>query len=132
MRDGEVVIVDYDYAGVGDRFFDLGNLAINNGMSEDAQRRLLERYFVEVRPVHVARQALMRIMSDFREAMWGVVQQAISELDFDYVGYADKHFARCLASIGDERFGAWVHDAAEDAFGDPGDHRLVGDTADQT
>jgi thiamine kinase-like enzyme len=113
MRDGRVLIVDYDYAGVGDRFFDLGNLAINNGMSEDAQRRLLERYFGEVRPVHLARQALMRVMSDFREAMWGVVQQGISALDFDYVAYADKHFARCLRSIDDPRFGAWVRDAAD-------------------
>ena len=26
----------------------------------------------------------MRFMSDFREAMWGVVQQAVSELDFDF------------------------------------------------
>ena len=113
MRDGRVVIVDYDYAGVGDRFFDLGNLAINNGMSEDAQRRLLERYFGGVRPVHIARQALMRVMSDFREAMWGVVQQGISDLEFDYVDYADRHFARCLRSIGDERFGGWVRDAAD-------------------
>ena len=30
----------------------------------------------------------MRIMSDFREAMWGVVQTAISEIDFDFAGYA--------------------------------------------
>ena len=36
----------------------------------------------------------MRIMSDFREAMWGVVQAAISELDFDFAGYADEHFER--------------------------------------
>ena len=26
----------------------------------------------------------MRFMSDFREAMWGVVQTAVSELDFDF------------------------------------------------
>jgi hypothetical protein len=38
----------------------------------------------------------MRFMSDFREAMWGVVQQAISTLDFDFAGYADRHFARAL------------------------------------
>jgi thiamine kinase-like enzyme len=113
MRDGRVVIVDYDYAGVGDRFFDLANLAINNGMPEDAQARLLERYFGEVRPAHVARQSLMRVISDFREAMWGVVQQGISALDFDYVAYADTHFARCLRSIDDARFGAWVRDAAD-------------------
>ena len=36
----------------------------------------------------------MRIMSDFREAMWGVVQAAVSELDFDFAGYADEHFER--------------------------------------
>jgi thiamine kinase-like enzyme len=113
MRDGHVIIVDYDYAGTGDRFFDLGNLAINNGMSEDAQGRLLERYFGGVRQVHVARQSLMRVMSDFREAMWGVVQQGISDLDFDYVEYAHRHFVRCLGSIDDHRFGRWLRDATD-------------------
>ena len=33
-------------------------------------------------------------MSDFREAMWGVVQSAVSELDFDFADYAAKHFER--------------------------------------
>jgi hypothetical protein len=33
-------------------------------------------------------------MSDFREAMWGVVQTAISHLDFDFATYASEHFAR--------------------------------------
>ena len=36
----------------------------------------------------------MRFMSDFREAMWGVVQQALSDLDFDFRGYAEEHFDR--------------------------------------
>jgi hypothetical protein len=36
----------------------------------------------------------MRFMSDFREAMWGVVQQGISELDFDFRAYAGEHFER--------------------------------------
>ena len=40
----------------------------------------------------------MRIMSDFREAMWGVVQQAISKLDEDFEAYADRHFARLLSN----------------------------------
>jgi thiamine kinase-like enzyme len=100
---------------MGDLFFDLGNFSINNGISERAQERLLELYFGAVRPTGRARLKLMRVMSDFREAMWGVVQQGISTLDFDYVGYADRHFARCLESAGDERFGAWL----EDARGEP-------------
>ena len=105
-----VVIVDYEYAGMGDRFFDLGNFSINNGISEEAQERLLEQYFGRATPANRARLKLMRIMSDFREAMWGVVQQGISTLDFDYVDYADRHFARCLQGAGDERFGAWLRD----------------------
>jgi len=110
--DSRVVIVDYEYAGMGDPFFDLGNFSINNGISEDAQMALLELYFGEVTPAATARLKLMRIMSDFREAMWGVVQQGISTLDFDYVDYADRHFARCLESADDERFGTWLADAA--------------------
>jgi hypothetical protein len=51
-------------------------------------------------------------MSDFREAMWGVVQQAISTLDFDYVDYADRHFARCLSNASDDRFVGWLRAAA--------------------
>jgi thiamine kinase-like enzyme len=39
-----VVIVDYEYAGMGDRFFDLGNFAVNNGISDAAVERLLVEY----------------------------------------------------------------------------------------
>jgi len=93
---------------MGYPFFDLGNLSINNGLDEDAQALLLQTYFGDVRDVHRARLALMRIVSDLREAMWGVVQQAISTLDFDYVDYADRHFERLLSNAADERMGEWV------------------------
>jgi hypothetical protein len=33
-------------------------------------------------------------MSDFREAMWGIVQSSVSELGFDFDAYAAEHFAR--------------------------------------
>jgi len=112
LLDGDHVwIVDYEYAGMGDPFFDLGNLAVNNGMPAAAQEMLLSLYFGNVRDVHRARLALMRIMSDFREAMWGVIQQALSSLDVDYVEYADRHFARLLGNAADPAFDAWL-DAA--------------------
>ena len=55
----------------------------------------------------------MRIVSDLREAMWGVVQQAISTLDFDYVDYATRHFRRLLASADDPRVDVWLEAARE-------------------
>ena len=99
---------------MGDLFFDLGNLSINNGLTADAQEMLLRLYFGDVTDAHRARLQLMRIMSDFREAMWGVVQQAISTLDFDYVDYAERHFTRCATAASDERFGEWLRAAASE------------------
>ena len=93
-----LVILDWEYAGMNDRYFDLGNLATNNELDDDAQEALLGHYFGSVTPRRRARLALMKIMSDFREAMWAVVQQGISSLGHDYVGYARKNFERLLAN----------------------------------
>ena len=112
VRDDRVYLVDYEYSGMGDPLFDLGNFSINNGLSEDAQRTLLALYLGDVTPAAVARLKLMRLMSDFREAMWGVIQQGISTLDVDYVAYAQRHFERCLASAGDARYRSWLADAS--------------------
>lgn len=106
-------LVDYEYSGMGDPFFDLGNLSINNGLSETSQETLLRLMFGEPTQAHRARLQLMRIMSDYREAMWGVIQQGLSTLDIDYVAYADRHFERLLRSMADERFERWLEQAAE-------------------
>ena len=53
----------------------------------------------------------MRVMSDFREAMWGVVQRTVSDLDFDFDAYARKHFDRLLAAVRDPGFEPLLEDA---------------------
>lgn len=101
---GRIRIVDWEYAGMGDIFFDFANFSINHSLDEQGRRLLLEAYFGTVRADQERALTLMRYMSDFREAMWGVVQSAVSSLDFDFAGYATEHFERL------ERI------AAEDAF----------------
>jgi thiamine kinase-like enzyme len=111
--DGALLLVDWEYAGMGERFFDLGNLSINNEFDEDADLRLLEAYFErEPEPGELAELALMRAMSDVREATWGVVQGAISELDFDFQGYAAEHFGRLRRTAEEPRFEEWLHAAS--------------------
>ena len=116
IHDGERVrIVDWEYAGMGDRYFDLGNLSVNNGFAEADDERLLSAYWSE--PCTARRFAalrLMRIMSDFREGMWGVVQTAISALDFDFAGYAGEHLERVAAGLADPRVPTWLEDARGD------------------
>jgi len=49
---------------------------------------------------------LLRFMSAFREAMWSVVQQAISDLPFDFREYAREQFATMRAAASGQEFGA--------------------------
>jgi thiamine kinase-like enzyme len=113
LNDGErLVIVDWEYAGMGDPFFDLGNFAVNNELGDADEERLLAAYFGE--PATARRRAalkLFRFMSDFREAMWGVVQTNVSQVDFDFEAYADRHFKRLTETIEDERFRGWLKQA---------------------
>jgi thiamine kinase-like enzyme len=104
LDDGEIRIVDWEYAGMGDRFFDLANLSVNHEFGLDEDRLLVAAYFGEERAADLAAVRLMRFMSDFREAMWGVLQSGISELDFDFKGYAAKHFQRLQVTAADPQF----------------------------
>jgi aminoglycoside phosphotransferase (APT) family kinase protein len=106
-------LLDWEYAGMNDPYFDLGNLAVNAGLDEAAERHLLELYAGAVSPSRWARLQLMKIMSEFREGMWAVVQQGISTLtNIDFVAYADEHLDRCGELFGSPSFAGWLADAA--------------------
>jgi thiamine kinase-like enzyme len=99
IDDGTTIrIIDWEYSGLGDRFFDLGNLAVNNGLDERQERALLRVYFGKARPRHLRRLQLMRLVSDMREAMWGFVQAGISKLYSPeyYLAYGSRHLQRFL------------------------------------
>jgi thiamine kinase-like enzyme len=109
-------IVDWEYAGMGDPAFDLGNFSINHDLTPDEDAVLLRAYLGtgSVPAARLARLTLMRVVSDFREAMWGVLQQGISTLDVDFVAYAGEHFDRLLANAETPRFERALREAAGD------------------
>ncbi len=102
--DGRLLILDWEYAGMGSRWFDLGNLATNHELDAGAREQLITGYFGSVTVGRLARLELMQVMSDLREAMWGVMQQAISSIEFDFVAYASRHFDRMLANANTPAF----------------------------
>jgi thiamine kinase-like enzyme len=105
IDDGQRIrIVDWEYAGMGDPFFDLGNFSINHELAPEEDAILLAAYEGAARPDRAARLELMRVMSDFREAIWGVLQQGISSLDVDFRAYAADHFDRLIANAGRRSF----------------------------
>jgi thiamine kinase-like enzyme len=105
-------LLDWEYAGMNDRAFDLGNLAVNNDLSPEAEEHLVGAYHGTLTPRAIARLRLMKLASDAREAMWAVVQQGISTIDFDYAALADRMFDRFLTNATTASYRDWLDDAA--------------------
>jgi len=101
-------ILDWEYAGMGDISFDLGNFAVQHEFNDEQDEILLRVYFGDPTDLHRAHLKLMKIMSDLRESMWGMVQVGVSKLDFDYVGYAQKYFDRYEASTSGGEYQNWL------------------------
>jgi thiamine kinase-like enzyme len=106
-----VWLLDYEYAGMNDVFFDLANLSVNAAFGSAADEQLLRLYFGDVTPSAWARLQLMKVMSEFREGMWAVVQQAVSTLDTDFAAYARERLTNCERLAASPDFGRWLHDA---------------------
>ena len=100
---------------MNDAFFDLANLSVNCGLRRDADERLLDAV---LRRRHVAGAGpglqLMKVMSEFREGMWAVVQQAISTLDTDFVELRRRAPARTASDSPRRRVRRWLVDARRD------------------
>lgn len=109
---GEVRLLDWEYAGMGDIFFDLANFSHHHRLEDEQQRLLLQEYFDEVAPRNFARLKLMAPMSEIHEAMWGTAQSGISSLDEDFEGYANLWFTRAREHFTDPRWERWLKDVS--------------------
>ena len=111
IDDGHTIwILDWEYAAMGDIFFDLGNFSVNQSLNEEQCELLLHSYFGAVRSADLAHLHLMRLSSDLRESFWGFLQLGISELDFDYKEYAHHHLNRFLHNVETSPFEKWLRD----------------------
>lgn len=96
LEEGERLwLIDWDYAGFNSPLFDLGNLCSNNEVAPEDETWLLETYFEEpLTPERRRSYEAMKCASLLREAMWSMVSEIHSKLDFDYVAYTAENLAR--------------------------------------
>ena len=96
IDDGDRIwLIDWEYAGFNSSLFDLGGLASNNEMDAEQERWLLDRYFGRGPGEDLlASYAAIKCASLLREAMWSMVSELHSEIDFDYVAYTGENLER--------------------------------------
>jgi thiamine kinase-like enzyme len=96
IDDGDRIwLIDWDYAGFNSPLFDLGGLASNSQLSTTLEARLLELYF-ETEPSEelFERYRAMKCASLLREAMWSMVSELTSSVDFDFKTYTETNLRR--------------------------------------
>ena len=96
IDDGDRIwLIDWEYAGFNSPLFDLGGLASNNELGADRERWMIERYFgAPPGESRLAGYAAMKCASLLREAMWSMVQERRSAIDFDYAAYTGENLDR--------------------------------------
>jgi thiamine kinase-like enzyme len=112
LLDDRLYVLDWEYAGMGDIFFDLANFSDHHQLTEEQDLWLLNCYFEQVFPSHWAHLQIMKMLSNLREATWALVQIGISKLDFDFRAYADKFFERVMVNIQNPDWNEWLKEVS--------------------
>ncbi|MER9339797.1 phosphotransferase family protein [Mesorhizobium sp. M0601] len=91
-------IVDWEYSGMNDPLWDLGDLSVEGQFDEAQDEEMMRAYFGgEPRPAERARIVIYKAMCDLLWTLWGLIQLANKNPADDFRAYADGRFARCKA-----------------------------------
>lgn len=98
-------LVDWEYSGMNDPMWDLGDLSVEGGFDEAQDQALLEAYFAgPPRPADRGRMVIYKAMCDLLWTLWGLIQHANRNPADDFWAYAINRFARCRALMGEPAF----------------------------
>lgn len=110
LDDGEVMwIVDWEYSGMNDPLWDLGDLSVEAGMNDTEEAELLRGYFGrEPTAEEKGRVVIYKAMCDLLWTLWGLIQFADGNPAEDFWAYATGRFDRCKALMQDPAFAGHV------------------------
>lgn len=98
-------IVDYEYSGMNDPFWDLGDLSVEAGLTPAQDLEMLEAYCGKApTAAQIGRTTIYKAMSDLLWTLWGLIQHADNNPADDFWAYAENRFERCKALMNDPAF----------------------------
>jgi thiamine kinase-like enzyme len=97
--DGRVWFIDYEYSGNNDPCFELGNIWSEADLPLDRLEHLVASYYGRPSPVAVARARLFATMAKYGWTLWAAIQDAVSEVDFDFWAWGMEKYDRAVAEF---------------------------------
>jgi thiamine kinase-like enzyme len=101
---GEMRLIDYEYSGNNEPSFELGNIWSESNLSLEQLEELVTRYYGRPLRNKVARARLWGLMSKYGWTLWGSIQDGISDIDFDFWGWAMEKYDRAVAEFEGREF----------------------------
>ncbi|WP_053005792.1 choline kinase family protein [Kiloniella spongiae] len=97
LDDGQKMwIVDWEYSGMNDPLWDLGDLSVEAEFSEEQDRELLVAYWGEEPPAEIlGRMIIYKAMCDLLWTLWGLIQHGNKNPAEDFWAYSIARFERC-------------------------------------
>jgi thiamine kinase-like enzyme len=113
LDDGDRVwLIDYEYSGNNDAFFELGNTSTECGFTPEQTDALLEAYAGSPTVADRARVRLQALCSCYGWSLWGFIQAAASPLEFDFWEWGMERFERARAIFGSAELPRLLAEAA--------------------
>jgi thiamine kinase-like enzyme len=113
VDDGERVwIIDFEYSGNNDPCFELGNIWSESTLDLPLLDELVAAYYGGERPELVARARLLGLMSKYGWMLWASIQDANSDLDFDFWEWGMEKYVRAVAEFDGPDFDRLLREAA--------------------
>jgi thiamine kinase-like enzyme len=107
---GRLYIIDWEFSGMNDPMWDLGDLSVESGFEPEQDRVMIEAYYGATAPLALySRLALNKALSDLLWALWGLIQHANDNPRNDFLTYALGRLGRCKALMGSTEFGRHVN-----------------------
>ena len=93
---GDLRLIDYEYSGMNEPSFELGNVWSESNLSLGQLEELVAHYYGAPSASKVARARLWGLMSKYGWTLWGSIQASVSDLDFDFWGWAMEKYDRAV------------------------------------
>jgi thiamine kinase-like enzyme len=113
VDDGDKVwLIDYEYSGNNDACFELGNTCTECDLDDGQVEGLVAAYFGEAGRGMLARTRLQALVSAYGWSLWGAIQAAASDLDFDFDTWGLERFEKAARGFTSTGFEALLEDVA--------------------
>ena len=115
IDDGQRIwLIDYELSGNNDACFELGNIAAESHLDDEALAALVTSYHQKTRKSRIARAKVLGLVGMYGWTLWGAIQHGSSPIDYDFWAWAMERFEGAAEGFTRKSFSQLLEDVQHD------------------